>query len=74
MAVADLTKTTLQLVLNDGNDLETGKTIFKFKSFNNVKKSATSDQLYAIATAIASLQQRPLYEITRKDESDIRDE
>ncbi|RDW15547.1 DUF1659 domain-containing protein [Oceanobacillus chungangensis] len=74
MAVADLTKTTLQLVLNDGNDLETGKTIYKSKSFNNVKTEATSDQLFTIAKAIAALQQRPLYEIKRRDESDIRGE
>ncbi|WP_010651364.1 DUF1659 domain-containing protein [Oceanobacillus massiliensis] len=73
MAVADMTKTTLQLVLDDGIDSTTGSPIFKYKSFNNVKTEATADQLYAIATAVAALQESPLYEINRKDTSDIRE-
>jgi Protein of unknown function (DUF1659) len=72
MAVADLMNTQLRLVLHDGNDPTTGDPIFKAKSFNGVKTSATADQLYAIASAIAGLQQRPLYTIERKDSSDIR--
>ncbi|WP_156289753.1 DUF1659 domain-containing protein [Oceanobacillus salinisoli] len=71
MAVAELTKSTMQLVLNDGNDLETGLPVYKYKSFNNVKTTATADQLFAAATAIAGLQERPLYNIIRKDNADI---
>ncbi|WP_085994141.1 DUF1659 domain-containing protein [Oceanobacillus senegalensis] len=71
MAVAELKKSTLTLVLNDGNDLETGLPIYRNKSFNNVKTDATPDQLYAVATAFVSLQERPLYNIIRKDNSDI---
>jgi len=73
MAVAELTNSTLQLVLNEGIDPESGLPIFKYKSFNNVKPDATADQLYAIATAVASLQEFPLYSINRKDTSDIRE-
>ncbi|MGJ9458123.1 DUF1659 domain-containing protein [Oceanobacillus sp. CF4.6] len=73
MAVADMTQSTLQLVLTDGIDSESGLPIIKYKSFNNVKPAATADQLYAIATAVAELQERPLYEINRKDTSDIRE-
>ncbi|MFC4024755.1 DUF1659 domain-containing protein [Oceanobacillus longus] len=73
MAVADMTKSTLQLVLQDGIDSESGSPIFKFKSFNNVKTDATADQLYAVATALVDLQERPLYTINRKDNSDIRE-
>ncbi|WP_067730629.1 DUF1659 domain-containing protein [Oceanobacillus damuensis] len=73
MAIADMTNSTLQLVFTDGIDSESGLPIFKYKSFNNVKTSATTDQLYAVATAIADLQERPLYNINRKDTSDIRE-
>ncbi|WP_077329468.1 DUF1659 domain-containing protein [Virgibacillus siamensis] len=71
MAVAEMTASRLTLVLDDGDDILTGKTIYKSKSFNNVKISATADQLFAIATAVAGLQQRPLYNIERDDSSDI---
>ncbi|WP_249870779.1 DUF1659 domain-containing protein [Oceanobacillus saliphilus] len=73
MAVADMTNSSLQLVLQDGINPESGLPIFKFKSFNNVKTNATADQLYAIATAFAALQERALYNINRKDSSDIRE-
>ncbi|MGJ9457415.1 DUF1659 domain-containing protein [Oceanobacillus sp. CF4.6] len=73
MAVADITKSTLQLVLQDGIDSESGSPIFKSKSFNNVKTSATADQLYAISTALVDLQERALYNINRKDTADIRE-
>ncbi|WP_087974770.1 DUF1659 domain-containing protein [Oceanobacillus rekensis] len=73
MAVADITKSTLQLVLQDGIDSESGSPIFKSKSFNNVKTDATADQLYAVATALVELQERPLYNINRKDTADIRE-
>ncbi|WP_330949218.1 DUF1659 domain-containing protein [Virgibacillus sp. MG-45] len=72
MAVADMTNSQLRLVLYDGDDAITGKPIYKAKSFNNVNFAATANQLYAVATAIAGLQQRPLYRIERKDSSDIR--
>ncbi|MFC4022325.1 DUF1659 domain-containing protein [Oceanobacillus longus] len=73
MAVADMTKSTLQLVLQDGIDSESGSPIFKSKSFNNVKTDTTADQLYAIATALVELQERALYNINRKDTADIRE-
>ncbi|MFD2044498.1 DUF1659 domain-containing protein [Ornithinibacillus salinisoli] len=72
MAVADMMNSQLRLVLYDGDDLVTGDPIYKFKSFNNVKTEATADQLYAIATALVDLQERPLFNIERKDSSDIR--
>ncbi|RLL46778.1 DUF1659 domain-containing protein [Oceanobacillus piezotolerans] len=71
MAVANITNTTLRLMFEDGTDLETGELVFAYKSFNNVKTTATADQLLATATAIASLQECPLYNIIRKDDSDI---
>jgi len=74
MAVLDKKSSTLRLVLYDGDDVETGKPIYKTKSFNNVKTAATADQLYAIAEAVAVLQERPLYNVERRDTSDIREE
>lgn len=71
MAVANMTTSQLRLVLHDGDDPTSGEPIYKFKSFNNVKTDATADQLYAIANAFAGLQERPLYNVERKDSSDI---
>lgn len=71
MAVSEMYKSTLQLVLDDGADDLTGKPIYKLKSFNNVKTAATADQLYTIANAFAGLQERPLYNVERKDSSEI---
>ncbi|WP_099157717.1 DUF1659 domain-containing protein [Virgibacillus ndiopensis] len=72
MAVAEKYKSTLQLVLDEGIDPESGKQIFKLKSFNNVKTDATADQLYTIAQAVAGLQERPLYSIERDDSFEIQ--
>jgi len=74
MAVAIMTSSTLQLVLNAGLDPETGSPVTKYKSFNNVKPEATADQLFSIATAVADLQEFELYNILRKDTSDIGEE
>ncbi|WP_106496192.1 DUF1659 domain-containing protein [Lentibacillus sp. Marseille-P4043] len=72
MAESEVYKSTLSLVLDDGADVLTGKPIYKTKSFNNVKTAAIADQLYTIAQAVAGLQERPLYNIERKDNSEIR--
>ncbi|TFJ93157.1 DUF1659 domain-containing protein [Lentibacillus salicampi] len=74
MAAAQKVGSRLTLILDDGDDMMTGETVYKSKSFNNVKPEATADQLYAIATAVAGLQERPLYTIERNDESEITEE
>ncbi|MUV36698.1 hypothetical protein JNUCC1_00502 [Lentibacillus sp. JNUCC-1] len=71
MGVEDKVNSSLRLVLYDGDDLVTGKPIYKAKTFNNVKTDATADQLYAIANALAALQERPLSNIERRDTSNI---
>ncbi|GAB4074904.1 hypothetical protein GCM10028778_24070 [Barrientosiimonas marina] len=73
MAIAERVDSRLKLTLDDGDDMMTGKTIYKTKSFNNVKPEATADQLYTIATAVAGLQERLLYIIERQDGSEISD-
>ncbi|HLR03904.1 MAG TPA: DUF1659 domain-containing protein [Virgibacillus sp.] len=72
MAVAHLVSSTLRLVFIDGMD-EDGKTIYKNKSFRNVKTDADEDQLYAIAQAFVGLQERDLNKIERTDSSDIQE-
>ncbi|WP_373893877.1 DUF1659 domain-containing protein [Virgibacillus natechei] len=73
MAVADKVSSTLRLVLYDGDDTMTGEPMYKYKSFNNVKTEAVADQLLPIAEAVAALQERPLYNIERRDNSEIRE-
>src|SRR5699024_12839128 len=74
MAVAYKKSASLRLVLYDGDDIESGKPIYKTKSFSNDKTAATADQLYAIAQAVAELQERSLYNVERRDTADIREE
>jgi hypothetical protein len=71
MAVSDMKNSQLRLVLYDGNDPVSGDPVYRAKNFNNVKTDANADQLYAIANAFAELQERPLFNIERKDSSDI---
>jgi len=74
MAIQELMSTSLQLVFSDGIDESSGNPIYKTKSFNNVKTTADADQLYAVSAAMASLQELPLYNIHRRDSSDIYEE
>ncbi|OAS87843.1 MULTISPECIES: DUF1659 domain-containing protein [Metabacillus] len=70
MAVATLLDTQLSLVFNMGVD-ENGKDIYKRKNYNNVKTSATPDQLLQAAQAIASLQTETLTFVERNDTNQI---
>ncbi|MGP4075026.1 DUF1659 domain-containing protein [Halobacillus sp. K22] len=73
MAVTtEIVRSQLQLVFENGQD-EKGKTVFRTKSFNNIKMTATKDQLYRVATAMAPLQQRLLYAVERNDNSILVD-
>ncbi len=73
MAVAEIKSSQLRLVFHVGSD-EEGDPIFRNKNFNNVKPTATADNLYAIATAFATLQEHELYEIVRNDSSKVDEE
>lgn len=72
MAIAEKITSQLRLTFYDGEDLLTGKSIYKTKSFNNVKTSSDADQLYAITQVLKALQERTLYTLERIDSSDIR--
>ncbi|KGP74548.1 DUF1659 domain-containing protein [Pontibacillus yanchengensis] len=70
MAVSNLINSQLQLIFEDGMD-DDGKPVLKNKNFNNIKTDSTPDQLYAVATALTSLQQRTLYGVERNDASEL---
>ncbi|WP_102027528.1 DUF1659 domain-containing protein [Salirhabdus sp. Marseille-P4669] len=68
MASTQIVRTQLQLVFQTGTD-EEGKAVLKNKNFNNIKITATPDQLYAVANAVVPLQEWTLQEIERNDTS-----
>ncbi|UOQ43239.1 DUF1659 domain-containing protein [Halobacillus salinarum] len=69
---SDVIHSQLQLVFETGKD-EKGKSIYRTKSFNNVKISATAEQLYHVATAFSPLQQHVLAQVERNDRSNLID-
>ncbi|WP_347551465.1 DUF1659 domain-containing protein [Pseudalkalibacillus hwajinpoensis] len=71
MATASLMETQPRMVLDVGVD-ENGKTIFRSKNFNNIKPSATTDSIFAVAQALAPLQQHSLFAVERNDSSDLQ--
>jgi hypothetical protein len=70
MAQALLEGTKLRLVFEAGVDNE-GNPILKAKTFSNVKKDASVDQLYQVAHAISVLCNEMLYKVERNDSSEI---
>lgn len=70
MAQAILAESKLRLVFEAGMD-ENGKALFRAKTFNNVKKEATTDQLFQVAQAVAVLCNDPLTSVERDDRLDV---
>jgi hypothetical protein len=70
MAHAIMTSSKLQIRFEVGIDGD-GKPIYKTKSYTNVKESATADQLYPVAEALASLSNNTLDSVKRNDVSDL---
>jgi hypothetical protein len=66
MATAALIDSGMRLELDGGLDAD-NKQVVKYKNFAHVKTTATPDQLYAVAEALAGLQQYPLVLIRRND-------
>lgn len=71
MAHEDMLTSQLRLVFYLGEDAMTGKPIYKTKAFN-VHTDATPESLFTVSQALASLQQRPLFNVERVDKSEIR--
>ncbi|MEH7121565.1 DUF1659 domain-containing protein [Neobacillus vireti] len=70
MAQGLLEGTKLRLVFDGGIDNE-GNQILKSKTFSNVKKEATVDQLFQAAQAISTLCNDSLNKVERTDSSEI---
>lgn len=70
MAEAMLSQSRLRLVFETGVN-EDGEPTFRTRTFNNIKKSATPDELYSTATTLASLSDYSLDSVQRTDSYDI---
>ncbi|MBY0097291.1 DUF1659 domain-containing protein [Mesobacillus maritimus] len=70
MAQAMLKNSRITLLFETGMN-EKGEPIFKGKSYANVRKEATADQLHQAATALASLCAYPVSSVERTDNHDI---
>jgi hypothetical protein len=70
MAQGLLEGTKLRLVFDAGADDE-GNPIYRAKTFSNVKKEATVDQLFQAAQAISVLCMETLNKVERNDSSEI---
>ncbi|MFO1444905.1 DUF1659 domain-containing protein [Bacillus sp. Bva_UNVM-123] len=70
MAEVLLLDTKLRLRFETGMN-EKGEPIYKTKTYGNIKKEATAEQLLQFAQAVASLCHDPLSAIVRNDSSDI---
>ena len=70
MATEVLLDSQLRLVFDMGLD-ENGKQVYKRKNYNNIKISATADQLLQTAQAISSLQTEALAFVERDDTNQI---
>ncbi|MCF6136813.1 DUF1659 domain-containing protein [Pseudalkalibacillus berkeleyi] len=70
MATAVLDDTRLTITFDAGVDNE-GKPVYKRKNFNNIKTTATHDQMFEMVQALAPLQQYPVSQIERSNAFDL---
>ncbi|MBS4176943.1 DUF1659 domain-containing protein [Lederbergia citrea] len=70
MAEAYLKATKLKLVFDYGMDKH-NKPVYKTKTFNNIHRNASADQLYQACQAISTLKSEPLWAIERNDTINI---
>ncbi|NYE08560.1 hypothetical protein F4694_005408 [Bacillus niacini] len=70
MAQAVVTASKLRLVFQVGMD-DDGKPVLKSKTFNNIQKSATPDQLLQAAQALIGLSNDTLSNIERVENADL---
>lgn len=70
MAMAMLKDSNIKLLFEAGID-EMGKSIFKGKTYRNVRKDATADHVQQAAVALGSLSANTLSSVERNDSFDI---
>ena len=61
----------LRLKFDLGKDELTGKTNVKSRTFSNVKHNASNEDVYAVAEALESLQEYPVIEIAKIDNTTL---
>ncbi|MDD4088821.1 MAG: DUF1659 domain-containing protein [Tissierellia bacterium] len=71
--IANQANSKVKLVLNAGLDIN-NKTIFKNKTFANVKAAVQNEDLYNLGVAISDLQEYELANIVRYDEYELLNE
>lgn len=71
--IANQSDSKLKLVLDAGLD-ENNKEITKNKTFANIKTTATNENVYEVATALAGLQSYTLKSIKKYEEYDLVEE
>ncbi|WP_170007259.1 DUF1659 domain-containing protein [Bacillus fonticola] len=65
-----LATSRLTLIFEEGVD-ENGEPQYKTKSFTTIRPTATPEELYTVAQALAALSVYPLMDVERTDTSDI---
>lgn len=70
MATEVMNDSQLRIEYNHGVDLE-GNPIYKAKTYNNLKTTATPDDIQAVSLAIAGLQQHTLVSVQRNSNYEI---
>ena len=72
MAVtANPSPTRLALRMNYGTDPESGNIIVRTITVNSLRIAATNDDLYATATDLASLLEKPLQAVEKIDQAQL---
>ena len=72
MAVTTMNNpSSLRVKLDAGLNDSTGNTIVKSKTYSNIKPEATSQAIYDVATALEGLQEFPVLEVVRIDNTTL---
>lgn len=70
MAQTMLVNSKLRLLFDAGMG-ERGEQLYKAKTFSNIRKDATADELHQAAQAISALCKEPMVKIERTDSNEI---
>jgi len=71
MATASKLSSSMQLKYSAGVD-SGGKEVFKRKTFKNLKPAVLDDDIYALSQQMGAVQENPVAEVKRIDESSIQ--
>jgi len=68
--VATPLNSSLRLILETGMD-ENGKPVYSTRTYNNVKTSASDEDLMSVANQLADIQSHPVFAIRRIVETEL---